>query len=250
MKINIEKFTKESFGSLTTFTNNKSGVTMFLGTEIANIWGHTNLTQAIKAASLDSTEYKVINLKDFKDFKKQLTNSKLVGGRASSVTLLAESGMYKLSLASNLETAQPFKDWVTKEVLPNIRKYGSYNLKISKAVLHAQTDRLTQLNNSKLINTENYNKGGKYSTIDYNRKNCKQVTGLEPKEIKNLFNANKSKSAKEVLRENKPEMAAVMSLNDHLIINHHVELEQLRELDKAFLPAFKELNKLGIEITN
>ena len=247
--INIEKFNKDSFGSLTTFTNSDNGVTMFLGSEIANIWGHTNLTQAIKAAGLGDTEYKVVNLKDFKVFKKQLTNLGLVGGRASSVTLLTESGMYKLALASNLETAQPFKDWVTKDVLPNIRKYGSYNLKISRAELHAQTDRLTQLNNSKLVNTENYKKNGVGSIIEYNKANCKQVTGLEPKGIKNLFNASKSKSAKEVLRQNKPEMAAVMSLNDHLVINHHVELAQLRELDKAFLPAFIELNKLGIEIT-
>lgn len=248
MKISIEKFNKESFGSLTTFTNNKSGVTMFLGTEIANIWGHTNLTQAIKAASLDDTEYKVVNLKNYKEFKKQLTNSKLVGGRASSVTLLAESGMYKLALASNLEAAQPFKDWVTKEVLPSIRKFGSYNLKITKTELNAQTDRITQLNNSKLINAENYKKNGVGSIIEYNKANCKQVSGLEPKQVKELFNAKKGTSAKEVFRVHKPEMAAVMSLNDHLVINHHVDLEQLKELDKAFLPAFKELNKLGIEI--
>jgi prophage antirepressor-like protein len=247
--INIEKFNKDSFGSLTTFTNSENGVTMFLGTEIANIWGHTNLTQAIKSANLDNSEYKVVNLKGFKEFKKQLTNLKLVGGRTSLVTLLTESGMYKLALASNLKTAQPFKDWVTKEVLPSIRKFGSYNLKITKTELNAQTDRITQLTNSKLINSENYKKNGVNSIIEYNKANCKQVSGLEPKQIKEMFNAKKGTSAKEVFRKHKPEMAAVMSLNDHLVVNHHIDLEQLKELDKAFLPAFKELNKLGIEIT-
>lgn len=157
--------------------------------------------------------------------------------------------MYKLSLASNLEAAQPFKDWVTKEVLPSIRKYGSYNLKVSQTEIVNQTKREVQIENSKLINAENYKKNGVASIIEYNKENCKQVTGLEPKMVKEMFNSSKSKSAKEVLRQNKPEMAAVMSLNDHLVINNKGTLEQLKELDRAFLPAFKELNKLGIQIS-
>jgi len=247
--INIENFSKNSFGSLTTFTNSETGVTMFLGAEVASIWGHTNLTQSIKAASLDEKEYKVVNLKDFKVFKKQLTNLKLVGGRASSVTLLTESGMYKLALASNLESAKPFKDWVTQEVLPSIRKYGSYNLRLSQSDLYSQTQLETQLDNSKKINAKNYEENGLASTIEYNRRNCEQVTGLQPNKIKDMFNAKKYKSAKQVLREHKPEFAAVMSLNDHLVINNNIDLEQLKEIDRAFIPAFKSLVKAGFEIT-
>lgn len=244
----IQKHIKEGLGSLTTITNPTTGKTMFIAKEVAEQWGHTNLTQALKR-TVSETEKKLIKKGEFPVFIQELVLNGMLSAKAQSIWLISESGLYELILASNLETAQPFKDWVTKDVLPNIRKYGSYNLKISRAELHAQTDRLTQLNNSKLVNTENYKKNGVGSIIEYNKANCKQVTGLEPKGIKNLFNASKSKSAKEVLRQNKPEMAAVMSLNDHLVINHHVELAQLRELDKAFLPAFIELNKLGIEIT-
>ena len=38
-----------------------------------------------------------------------------------------ESGLYSLILRSELESAQVFKRWVTKEVLPSIRKTGRYS---------------------------------------------------------------------------------------------------------------------------
>ena len=42
----------------------------------------------------------------------------------SMCTYINESGFYSLVLSSKLETAKKFKRWVTKEVLPSIRKYG------------------------------------------------------------------------------------------------------------------------------
>lgn len=43
------------------------------------------------------------------------------------MTIINESGVYALIFGSKLPTAQEFKHWVTSEVLPTIRKYGSYN---------------------------------------------------------------------------------------------------------------------------
>jgi prophage antirepressor-like protein len=40
--------------------------------------------------------------------------------------LISESGLYKLIMRSDKETAKPFQDWVTKEVLPSIRKTGAF----------------------------------------------------------------------------------------------------------------------------
>lgn len=48
------------------------------------------------------------------------------GSYAPSTTLISESGLYKLILRSNKPQAKPFQDWVTKEVLPAIRKDGAY----------------------------------------------------------------------------------------------------------------------------
>lgn len=50
------------------------------------------------------------------------------GSQASSHTLVSESGLYKCSLRAQRSNpaARDFQDWVTKEVLPRIRKHGGY----------------------------------------------------------------------------------------------------------------------------
>ncbi len=42
----------------------------------------------------------------------------LFGPRSRNVSLISESGLYKLILRSDKSEAKPFQDWVTKEVLP------------------------------------------------------------------------------------------------------------------------------------
>jgi prophage antirepressor-like protein len=48
-------------------------------------------------------------------------------GGTQQMTIINESGMYSLIMSSKLQTAKHFKHWVTAEVLPAIRKTGSYN---------------------------------------------------------------------------------------------------------------------------
>ena len=40
--------------------------------------------------------------------------------------LISESGLYKLIMRANVPQARPFQDWVTRDVLPSIRKNGIY----------------------------------------------------------------------------------------------------------------------------
>ena len=61
-------------------------------------------------------------------------------GRASSATVVSESGLYKLIMRSDKATSQPFQDWVTREVLPAIRKTGGYLLnEEARQAAHADT---------------------------------------------------------------------------------------------------------------
>lgn len=46
--------------------------------------------------------------------------------RGSDPTCVSESGIYKLIMRSDKPNARPFQDWVTKVVLPTIRKEGVY----------------------------------------------------------------------------------------------------------------------------
>ena len=45
------------------------------------------------------------------------------------IALINESGLYSLILSSKLPKAKAFKRWVTSEVLPTLRKTGSYSVK-------------------------------------------------------------------------------------------------------------------------
>jgi prophage antirepressor-like protein len=49
-------------------------------------------------------------------------------GGDQNMNYVSESGMYALIFGSRLEKAKLFKHWVTSEVLPNIRKYGFYQV--------------------------------------------------------------------------------------------------------------------------
>lgn len=46
----------------------------------------------------------------------------------AGATVISESGLYDLVLRSDKKQAQPFRDWVTRDVLPAIRKDGGYIL--------------------------------------------------------------------------------------------------------------------------
>lgn len=51
---------------------------------------------------------------------------------ANGMKFINESGLYDLILESKKPEAKAFRRWVTSEVLPSIRKTGSYGLQITK----------------------------------------------------------------------------------------------------------------------
>lgn len=50
-------------------------------------------------------------------------------GGAQKMTVISESGVYRLTMRSNVEGASSFQDWIAEEVLPAIRKTGRYETK-------------------------------------------------------------------------------------------------------------------------
>ena len=62
------------------------------------------------------------------DDDEKLLHSISVAGQNRETTLVSESGMYALVFKSRKPEAKRFKKWVTDDVLPTIRKTGSYSL--------------------------------------------------------------------------------------------------------------------------
>ena len=65
---------------------------------------------------------------------------KLSGMNMKSI-LINESGLYAAVMGSKLDSAKKFQRWVTKDVLPSIRKHGGYltTEKIEEALLNPDT---------------------------------------------------------------------------------------------------------------
>ena len=72
---------------------------------------------------------------------------------------LTESGVYKLVFKSHKPNAEAFTDWIADEVLPSIRKTGSYETPKAKA------ERLASVNNAVKILTPMLEKAGCSSQI-------------------------------------------------------------------------------------
>ncbi|MFJ2502581.1 phage antirepressor KilAC domain-containing protein [Microbacterium sp. NPDC087592] len=65
------------------------------------------------------------------------------GGQRRAVTIVSESGMYEVVIRSDKPEARRFRWWVTHEVIPAIRRTGSYAVEtpeqlMARAVLNAQ----------------------------------------------------------------------------------------------------------------
>lgn len=77
-----------------------------------------------------------------------VTTSKVIDrlGREQEATFINESNLYKTIFQSRKESAERFTEWVTSEVLPSIRKTGSY----SKPLTTSEQIRLLAQGNTEL----------------------------------------------------------------------------------------------------
>lgn len=66
-------------------------------------------------------------------------------GGVQEMAVVNESGLYAVILRSDKPQAKPFRKWVTSEVLPSIRKHGSYSVQSQFADLSPQLQVLIQM---------------------------------------------------------------------------------------------------------
>lgn len=88
-----------------------NGEPYLVGSDVAKILGYSNPNKAIR---------------DHVDEEDKLTERFVLSGQNREAIVINESGVYALVFSSKLPDAKRFKRWVTSEVLPQIRKTGSY----------------------------------------------------------------------------------------------------------------------------
>lgn len=107
-----------------------NGEPWFVGKDVADILGYQNGSRDINRHVEEEDRCKIM----------------IFDGRQDKETIVInESGLYSLILSSNLPNAKQFKRWVTSEVLPSIRKHGSYSVQSQFADLSPQLQVLIQM---------------------------------------------------------------------------------------------------------
>ena len=80
-------------------------------------------SEAVRKAMSRMNEKQVVKVKN-----SDVTNSNIRKLNNAGENFLTESGVYKLVFKSRKPNAEVFTDWVTDEVLPTLRKTGSYEM--------------------------------------------------------------------------------------------------------------------------
>ena len=97
----------------------------FVAKDATQVLGYKNTTQALNDRVDDEDKIsKLVNESQISENDNFVNDSQ----RMVNVDLINESGLYSLILSSKMPNAKKFKHWVTSEVLPAIRKNGSYQI--------------------------------------------------------------------------------------------------------------------------
>lgn len=105
----IQTFTNNTYGNIRVIMID--GEPWMVGKDAAELLGYTNPQKAVR---------------DHMDAEDRTVNDSFTVNGTKGI-LINESGFYALVFGSKLPTARAIKRWVTSEVLPSIRKTGSYS---------------------------------------------------------------------------------------------------------------------------
>ena len=111
MSDSLRVFNNEEFGKIRTVTIDDE--IWFVGKDVAVALGYAKPENALAAHVDEEDKTTTLIQGDGSNYK-------------SKAILINESGLYSLVLSSKLPTAKKFKRWVTSEILPTLRKTGTY----------------------------------------------------------------------------------------------------------------------------
>lgn len=109
-----------SFNNYTVRTVIKDDDAWFVASDVCAVLGLGNITMSLKHLDDDESALSIIEVR---------SENGVIQKR--EVNIISESGLYALILRSRKAEAKKFRKWVTSEVLPSIRKTGSYTRTIS-----------------------------------------------------------------------------------------------------------------------
>lgn len=167
----LQIFNSEEFGEVRTIEID--GKPYFVGTDVAKALGYSNPRKAI--------------LDHCKGVTKRDTPT---SSGVQSMSYINEGDLYRLIMKSKLPSAEKFEAWVMDEVLPTIRKTGSYQ----KPMTVAEQIQLLALGNQD--HEERIEKLENTMTIDYGQQ--KYISDLVSKVVIGVLGGKKSNAYDEI----------------------------------------------------
>lgn len=108
MAAEIKNFNNPTFGDVRTIIT-EDGNLLFVASDVAKALGYAVPQKAVI------------------DHCKHCSKMEHPSNKGTYINLITESDVYRLTMKSKLPNAEQFQDWVCEEVLPSIRKTGSYS---------------------------------------------------------------------------------------------------------------------------
>ena len=148
----IQIFSNDSFGEMRVLLT-EGGEPMFAAVDVCKALDLSNPSMAV--ASLDDDERAKLNL-----------------GRQGETNFVTEPGFYKLVMRSRKPEAKAFQRWVTHEVLPELRKRGSYQVpmtreeRVARALIDCNEIVLEQRETIARLEAENHALSNKAQAFD------------------------------------------------------------------------------------
>lgn len=171
-------------------------------------------TDVCRALGIDNSRQALARLEE--DEKGVITNDTL--GGQQEMAIISEPGLYALILTSRRPEAKRFKRWVTHEVLPTIRRTGTYSIdpRVSRIERRNRCNRQTakirvkQIDHNKYIDKRVTDEGGsprdKMAIHNGVHVGC---TGRTAKQLREVLKQNKGQSPLDRMDE------VVLSVNYH-----------------------------------
>ena len=206
----LKIFEKEEFGTVR--TTEIDGKVLFCGSDVAKALGYVNPRDAILKHCRCVAKY---------DIPHPQSPNKTI-----EVSFITEGDVYRLIAHSKLPSAQKFESWVFDEVLPTIRKNGSYEMSIRKTfaeALRLAADQQEQIEKQQLLLKEQAPK------VEF----AEAVTGskdtIDMKSVAGLLNMNIGRNKLfEFLRNNK------ILNNDNCPYQRYCDLGYFRLIESKF----------------
>ena len=121
----------------------------FVAKDVATCIEHSNVTKMCELCR--DKDIAIVNGKEYSNDLLEYSE-----GRGNpNITVISESGLYRILAKCNLPKCEPFESWVFDEVLPSIRKTGGYGIRTVDDMINDPDTAIRLLTQLKILRLQN-----------------------------------------------------------------------------------------------